>query len=250
MLRLTIDRPERKGSLDVSGVRRIVEALEAAATDDSLRVILISSHGATSVPDRTGWPATTRVRNHAPEASNVGPRSRRTASSPCCLRCSCRWSVRYRVGRPGSVARLRWPPTSPWRWRTAGSGCPSSNGASPRTAVPPGSSRGWSGGAGERTVAPGTPGHRGRCRGLGHDPSGRAGSQADFAVDGLVDELAAERHRRRRPYQALPQRCARWRHPRGDGARVPGPRVVLAHQRLPRGAARFTERRDPTFEGR
>jgi 2-(1,2-epoxy-1,2-dihydrophenyl)acetyl-CoA isomerase len=45
VLRLTIDRPERKGSLDVSGVRRMVEALEAAATDDSFRVIVISSRG-------------------------------------------------------------------------------------------------------------------------------------------------------------------------------------------------------------
>ena len=45
VLRLTIDRPERKGSLDVAGVRRLVDALEAAATDDSLRVILLSGRG-------------------------------------------------------------------------------------------------------------------------------------------------------------------------------------------------------------
>jgi 2-(1,2-epoxy-1,2-dihydrophenyl)acetyl-CoA isomerase len=45
VLRLTIDRPERKGSLDVSAVRRMVEALEAAATDDTLRVIVLSSSG-------------------------------------------------------------------------------------------------------------------------------------------------------------------------------------------------------------
>lgn len=45
LLRIVIDRPERKGSLDAAAVRRLVEALEAAATDDSLRVILLTSSG-------------------------------------------------------------------------------------------------------------------------------------------------------------------------------------------------------------
>ena len=45
VLRITIDRPERKGSIDVSAVRRIVDALEAASTDDTLRVVLLSSTG-------------------------------------------------------------------------------------------------------------------------------------------------------------------------------------------------------------
>jgi 2-(1,2-epoxy-1,2-dihydrophenyl)acetyl-CoA isomerase len=45
VLRITIDRPERKGSLDVAAVRRIVEALESAATNDALRVIVLSSTG-------------------------------------------------------------------------------------------------------------------------------------------------------------------------------------------------------------
>jgi len=45
VLGITIDRAERKGSLDVSAVRRIVEALEAASTDDSLRVVVLSSTG-------------------------------------------------------------------------------------------------------------------------------------------------------------------------------------------------------------
>jgi 2-(1,2-epoxy-1,2-dihydrophenyl)acetyl-CoA isomerase len=45
VLRITIDRPDRKGALDVAAVRRIVEALESAATDDDLRVILLSSTG-------------------------------------------------------------------------------------------------------------------------------------------------------------------------------------------------------------
>jgi 2-(1,2-epoxy-1,2-dihydrophenyl)acetyl-CoA isomerase len=45
VLRITIDRPERKGSLDVGAVRRVVSALETAATDDDLRVIVLSSTG-------------------------------------------------------------------------------------------------------------------------------------------------------------------------------------------------------------
>ncbi len=45
VLRITIDRPERKGSLDTVAQRRIVEALEAASTDDALRVIVLSSTG-------------------------------------------------------------------------------------------------------------------------------------------------------------------------------------------------------------
>ncbi len=45
VLRIVIDRAERKGSLDVTAVRRIVEALESASTDDSLRAIVLTSSG-------------------------------------------------------------------------------------------------------------------------------------------------------------------------------------------------------------
>jgi 2-(1,2-epoxy-1,2-dihydrophenyl)acetyl-CoA isomerase len=45
VLRIVIDRPERKGSLDPAAVRRIVEVLEAAATDDALRVVVLSGTG-------------------------------------------------------------------------------------------------------------------------------------------------------------------------------------------------------------
>jgi 2-(1,2-epoxy-1,2-dihydrophenyl)acetyl-CoA isomerase len=46
VLRITLDRPSRKNSLDAAAVRRIVTALEAAATDDALRVVLLSGTGA------------------------------------------------------------------------------------------------------------------------------------------------------------------------------------------------------------
>jgi 2-(1,2-epoxy-1,2-dihydrophenyl)acetyl-CoA isomerase len=45
VLRVELDRPSRKNSLDPASVRQIVEALEAAATDDDLRVILLSGAG-------------------------------------------------------------------------------------------------------------------------------------------------------------------------------------------------------------
>jgi len=44
-LRITLDRPSRKNSLEASAVQRIVAALEAAATDDSLRVVVLSGAG-------------------------------------------------------------------------------------------------------------------------------------------------------------------------------------------------------------
>jgi 2-(1,2-epoxy-1,2-dihydrophenyl)acetyl-CoA isomerase len=45
VLRIVIDRPSRKNSLDPDTVRRLVETLEAAATDDSLRAVLLSGSG-------------------------------------------------------------------------------------------------------------------------------------------------------------------------------------------------------------
>lgn len=45
LLRITIDRPARKGALDPTAVRALVEAVEAAATDDTLRAILVASAG-------------------------------------------------------------------------------------------------------------------------------------------------------------------------------------------------------------
>jgi 2-(1,2-epoxy-1,2-dihydrophenyl)acetyl-CoA isomerase len=45
VLRLTIDRADRKGSLSPDAVRALVEALEQASTDESLRAVLIASRG-------------------------------------------------------------------------------------------------------------------------------------------------------------------------------------------------------------
>jgi 2-(1,2-epoxy-1,2-dihydrophenyl)acetyl-CoA isomerase len=45
VLRIVIDRPDRKGSLGTAEQRGIIAALEEASTDDSLRVILLGSTG-------------------------------------------------------------------------------------------------------------------------------------------------------------------------------------------------------------
>jgi 2-(1,2-epoxy-1,2-dihydrophenyl)acetyl-CoA isomerase len=45
VLRITIDRAERKGSLAPPAVLHIIETLEAASTDDSLRAVLLASTG-------------------------------------------------------------------------------------------------------------------------------------------------------------------------------------------------------------
>jgi 2-(1,2-epoxy-1,2-dihydrophenyl)acetyl-CoA isomerase len=45
ILHITLDRPSRKNSLHLPSVRRIVAALEAAATDDGLRVVVLAGNG-------------------------------------------------------------------------------------------------------------------------------------------------------------------------------------------------------------
>ena len=45
VLRIRLDRPERKNALGVATIARIVDALEEASTDDSLRVVLLHASG-------------------------------------------------------------------------------------------------------------------------------------------------------------------------------------------------------------
>jgi 2-(1,2-epoxy-1,2-dihydrophenyl)acetyl-CoA isomerase len=75
VLRLVIDRPERKGSLDPGAVRRLIEALEAAATDDSLRAVLLTSAG-DDFCSGADWVATNRSGDEKPRPGSI---QRRTA---------------------------------------------------------------------------------------------------------------------------------------------------------------------------
>ena len=45
VLRLTLDRPERKNALDAATIRELIDRLETAATDDALRAVLITGAG-------------------------------------------------------------------------------------------------------------------------------------------------------------------------------------------------------------
>jgi 2-(1,2-epoxy-1,2-dihydrophenyl)acetyl-CoA isomerase len=45
ILEIWLDRPERKNALTVAGITRIIAALESAATDDALRVVVLRSTG-------------------------------------------------------------------------------------------------------------------------------------------------------------------------------------------------------------
>jgi 2-(1,2-epoxy-1,2-dihydrophenyl)acetyl-CoA isomerase len=45
VLRIALDRPARKNSLDVTAIRSIIASLEAAATDESLRVVALTGSG-------------------------------------------------------------------------------------------------------------------------------------------------------------------------------------------------------------
>jgi 2-(1,2-epoxy-1,2-dihydrophenyl)acetyl-CoA isomerase len=45
VLRITLDRPSQKNSLDAAAIRRLVDTLEAAATDDALRAVLLTGRG-------------------------------------------------------------------------------------------------------------------------------------------------------------------------------------------------------------
>jgi 2-(1,2-epoxy-1,2-dihydrophenyl)acetyl-CoA isomerase len=75
ILRITLDRPSHKNSLTTVSVRAIVEALEAAAADDSLRAILLAASG----PDFCAGADLVAGNPEGGERPRVGNLSRRTA---------------------------------------------------------------------------------------------------------------------------------------------------------------------------
>ena len=75
VLRLVIDRPERKGSITPAGVRRMVEALESASTDDTLRAVLVTSSG-DDFCTGSDWVASNSAGGQKPRPGNL---QRRTA---------------------------------------------------------------------------------------------------------------------------------------------------------------------------
>jgi 2-(1,2-epoxy-1,2-dihydrophenyl)acetyl-CoA isomerase len=75
VLRITLDRPSQKNSLNPASVRAIVEALEGAAADDSLRAVLLGSSG----PDFCSGADIVSANSEGGERPRVGNLQRRTA---------------------------------------------------------------------------------------------------------------------------------------------------------------------------
>lgn len=75
VLRISLDRPSHKNSLTPAAVRAMVEALEAAAADDSLRAILLDSSG----PDFCAGADVVAANPEGAERPRVGNLQRRTA---------------------------------------------------------------------------------------------------------------------------------------------------------------------------
>lgn len=73
VLRIVLNRPERRNSLDVAAVRAVVTALEAAATDDGLRAIVLEGSGG-HFCSGADWVAS----NAAGERPRTGSLQRRT----------------------------------------------------------------------------------------------------------------------------------------------------------------------------
>jgi 2-(1,2-epoxy-1,2-dihydrophenyl)acetyl-CoA isomerase len=74
VLRIAIDRPERKGSLDPSAIRRIIETLESAATDDALRVVHLTSAG-DDFCSGADWVATNTTGGEKPRTGSIQRRT-------------------------------------------------------------------------------------------------------------------------------------------------------------------------------
>jgi 2-(1,2-epoxy-1,2-dihydrophenyl)acetyl-CoA isomerase len=74
VLRIRLDRPERKNALGVGAIRRIVVALEEAAIDESLRAVLVASTG----PDfcaGADWVATNTAGGPRPRTGSIQRRT-------------------------------------------------------------------------------------------------------------------------------------------------------------------------------
>jgi 2-(1,2-epoxy-1,2-dihydrophenyl)acetyl-CoA isomerase len=75
VLQITLDRAERKNALPVAAVERIVDAVERAAVDDALRVIVLRSSGADFCAG-ADWVATNTAEAPRPRTGNLQRRTR------------------------------------------------------------------------------------------------------------------------------------------------------------------------------
>ena len=74
IVHLRLDRPERKNALDPAAIRSLIEALEAAATDDARRVVLITGTGDDFCAG-ADWVATNTVEGPKPRTGSIQRRT-------------------------------------------------------------------------------------------------------------------------------------------------------------------------------
>jgi 2-(1,2-epoxy-1,2-dihydrophenyl)acetyl-CoA isomerase len=74
VLRIVLDRPELKNALDPAAVLRIVDALEQASTDESLRVVLLRSSG-DDFCSGANWVATNNASDARPRTGSIQRRT-------------------------------------------------------------------------------------------------------------------------------------------------------------------------------
>ena len=79
ILRIVLDRPRQKNSLTPDAVRQMIEALERAATEDSVRVVSIESSGPDFCSGADVVTANARTGGGVRERPRVGSIQRRTA---------------------------------------------------------------------------------------------------------------------------------------------------------------------------
>jgi 2-(1,2-epoxy-1,2-dihydrophenyl)acetyl-CoA isomerase len=74
VLRIILDRPARKNALDPAAIARMVRALESAATDDALRVVVLQSAGA-DFCSGADWVASNTVDAGRPRTGSIQRRT-------------------------------------------------------------------------------------------------------------------------------------------------------------------------------
>ena len=74
ILEILLDRPERKNALHSAAIVRMVASLEAAATDDSLRAVIIRGSG-DNFCSGADWVATNRIDGQRPRTGSIQRRT-------------------------------------------------------------------------------------------------------------------------------------------------------------------------------
>ncbi len=117
VLRIVIDRPEKRNALDDVMVAGMIAAVEQAGTDEAVRVILITGRGDHFCGgfDIVGRNTANDASPEQPAARGIDPASAsRAGPSPdpvCWQPCRRRWCASCAAGPQGSACTSSWHPT-------------------------------------------------------------------------------------------------------------------------------------------